>query len=191
MNDLHSLSDQELISIAITRGAKDERAFNELFHRYHLFVSRVLYRYFPLAEDVEDLTQEVFFKAYRGLGQFGGRSSLKTWLFSIANNTAKNELRNRSRRPALAENSVDEFEEFLPDESQDSLKALFRREDFLMSFAQMEAHEQQVLLLKDVEGLSYEEIARRLQISLSASKMRVQRARQTLRKIYQEQDHER
>lgn len=191
MDDLRSLSDQELISLAIVRGTKDERPFTELFHRYHLFVSRVLYRYFPLTEDVEDLTQEVFFKAYRGLKEFHGRSSLKTWLFSIASNTAKNEIRNRSRRPALIENPLDEIAGQLRDETKNEPHALFQQQqDFSASFARLEPRDQEILLFKDIESLSHEEISQRLHISVSASKMRVQRARQTMKKLYQEQDYE-
>lgn len=187
---LSNLTDQELVSLCQARSGKDERPFAELFRRYHLFVRRVLFRYFIREQDVEDLTQEVFLRAYHGLQQFAGRSSLKTWLFSIAANSAKNELRKRSRRPAIIEQALLEFEEQLPDFSVPDYQYIFRQQAFEKSFSQLAPAEQQILQLKDIDELTYQEIAGHLNISVSAAKMRVQRARLAMKTFYQENTYE-
>ena len=190
MNDLSHLTDTELVSLCLARSSKDERPFSEIFHRYHTFVERVLFRYFSREQDVEDMAQEVFFKAYRSLEQFEGRSSLKTWLFSIAANTAKNELRKRSRRPAVVDQSLQEMEEVLPGEAESlSQHNIHQQQAFQQVFSQLSPQEQEILLLKDVEELTYEEIASQLNLSVSAAKMRVQRARLAIKNFYQEKNH--
>ena len=187
---LSSLTDQELVSLCIARSGKDERPFAELFRRHHLFVQRVLSRYFVREQDVEDLTQEVFLSAYRGLQQFEGRSSLKTWLFSIATNSAKNELRKRSRRPSIIEQALLEIEEQFPDFAETAPQQMIRQQAFERAFSQLAPAEQQILQLKDIEELTYDEIASQLDLSVSAAKMRVQRARLAMKTFYQENTHE-
>jgi len=101
MDELNNLSDSDPVSLCIKSGSKDERPFIELFQRNTPFINRILWRYFPSEQDVEDLTKEVFFKIFRTLAQFHNRSSLKTWIFTVATNTAKNEIRGRNRRPII------------------------------------------------------------------------------------------
>ena len=186
MIDVSSLTDEELIALCLARGSKDERPITEIFHRHHAFVARVLFRYFPNEEDVEDLAQDVFFKVYRSIHTFEGRSSLKTWLFSIATNTAKNELRKRSRRPAVIDRSLQELEMQLPDSDETRPQyAIPQQEVFQQAFTQLSPDEQKILLLKDARALTYEEIASQLNLSVSAAKMRVQRARLAMRKYSQ------
>ena len=86
------LSDAALIEVCQQRGAKDDRPFQELFRRYQSVVWRVCYSYMRNREDAEDLTQDVFFKVYRNLYQFEGRSSFKTWVYRVAINTCQNEI---------------------------------------------------------------------------------------------------
>jgi len=67
MDELDSLTDEELVALCLERGSKDDRPFAELFQRHYALVKRVAYRCFPHELDSEDLAQEVFFKAYRSL----------------------------------------------------------------------------------------------------------------------------
>ena len=191
MDTLSNLTDPELTALCLARSGKDERPFAELFRRHHLFVERALFRYFPREQDVEDLSQEVFFKAYRSLAQFEGRSSLKTWLFSIATNTAKNELRNRARRPNLSDKSLQDMGEFLFDHDQTQPQHLSHEQQVLQqAFSKLSMQEQEILLLKDVQEMTYEEISSQLNLSVSATKMRVQRARLAMKKQVQENEYE-
>ena len=73
-------SDADLVTLWQTRGARDDRPFQELFRRHQHLVWRICYSYIRHSQDAEDLTQEVFLKAYRSLDAFEGRSSFKTWI---------------------------------------------------------------------------------------------------------------
>ena len=108
------LSDAELVALFQARDGRDDRPFRELFRRYQQVVWRACYGMMRNSRDAEDLTQEVFFKAYRNLTKFEGRSSFKTWIYRIAINTSQNEIRRRSRRAQEAETAVEDMAEYLP-----------------------------------------------------------------------------
>lgn len=182
------LSDAELVTLFQAREGRDDRPFRELFRRYQQVVWRACYGMMRNSRDAEDLTQEVFFKAYRSLTKFEGRSSFKTWIYRIAINTSQNEIRRRSRRAQEAETAIEDMAEYLP--SNNSLEAtiLARQQRYLLqqAMASLRPEEYEVLYLKDVEERPYAEIAEQLNISLSAAKMRVQRARLALRVAYRQ-----
>lgn len=181
--DLAQASDERLIELALDRGDRDDRPFAELFRRHHNNVWRLCYRYLKDPQDAEDLTQEVFFRAYRALHAFEGKAAFKTWLYRIAANACLNELRRRQRQPVLAQPTFEDMEPALPATlgveaealSQTTLREAWRR---------LAPHEREVLYLREVEDCSYEEIAARLGIGLSAAKMRVQRARRALQAAF-------
>lgn len=181
------LTDEELIALCQARGTRDERPFQELFRRHQKMVWRVCYSYTRHPQDAEDLTQEVFFKVYRHLSSFEGRSAFKTWLYRIAANTAQNELRRRSRRPQVSGTAVDELAEVLPSDVsvEAALSARHQQRLLAEAMAQLRPQEQEILTMKDVEQLPYADIADALNIGLSATKMRVQRARLALQAAYQ------
>ena len=194
LTGMSDLTDAELVSIAQERGMKDERAFHELVDRHQNTVWRVCYNFTGNGEDAEDLTQEVFLKAYRNLAKFEGRSSFKTWIYRIAINTSQNELRRRSRRPQVSQTPLETAAEFVPSsENVEETTLQHNRHEVLAdAFQQLRPEEAQVLLLKDLEGRPYAEISEMLDISLSAAKMRVQRARSALQKKYHsliDEDH--
>lgn len=174
---LPEMPDAELIALCLKRGAKDDRPFQELFRRYKMVVWRICYSYTRNAEDVEDVTQEVFFKAYRNLNKFEGRSSFKTWIYRVAINTWQNEMRRRDRRPQLVEKDTDTLAEVLP--SQQSVEATLyerqQRQYLTDALANLPVDTYEILYMKDFEERPYAEIADTLGISLSAAKMRVQR----------------
>ena len=190
MTDLTSLTDSELVALCLERKGRDERPFAEFIRRYHMLVARGLYGYFSEERDVEDLTQEIFFKIYRSLHQFEGRSSVKTWIISITRNTALNELRKRSLRPIEIEDSIEDQDEIMSIGDDLYLQKEFsKKQVYQRAFSMLNQQEQEILLLKDIEELTYETVARRLAISISAAKMRTQRARLAMKKYYQESDH--
>lgn len=182
------LTDELLVQLCKERGEKDDRPFQELMHRYQRLVWRVCYRFMGNADDAEDLTQEVFFKVYRNLGSFEGRSTFKTWLYRIAINTAQNELRSRSRRPQESDVEIDTVAEFEPSTEtvEETILEHGRRERLAAAFASLRPEDVQILRYKDIEQKQYDEIAVILGIGLSATKMRVQRARLSLQTIYQQ-----
>jgi RNA polymerase sigma-70 factor, ECF subfamily len=183
---LAEISDSALIEVCQTRGAKDDRPFQELFRRYQSVVWRVCYSTMRNRQDAEDLTQEVFFKVYRSLHQFEGRSAFKTWVYRVAINSCQNEIRRRSRRPQEAETEMEVIAEIMPSGKsvEKEYQEKYKRELLAQALANLEPGVSEVLYMKDMEERPYHEIANLLQIGVSAAKMRVQRARLALQIQY-------
>lgn len=192
MRNLSELSDADLIALSQKRGAKDERPFQELFRRHQTTVYRICYSYIRHAQDAEDLTQDVFLKAYRSLNSFEGRSSFKTWISRIAINSCKNETRRRSRRPQLSETDVDTMADALPSAETTESEWSARRQYELLNSAlgDLDPDVLEILVLKDLEQRPYAEIAEKLGISVSAAKMRAQRARVKLQQQFKQLENQ-
>ena len=187
-SELVELSDKALVQLCKTRGIADQRPFTVLFRRYQDYVWRICYRYVHNREDAEDLMQEVFFKAYRGLPDFKGDSSLKTWLSRISVNASLNKLRHWDRRPQESGESIEELLEFMPQDADAVPNWVQNPKAQIMSqvLKELDSEEIELIQMKDLEELTYQEISQKLGISLSAAKMRVHRARLALRTAYSE-----
>ena len=187
---LTELSDAALIEVCQQRGTKDDRPFQELFRRYQSVVWRVCYSYMRNRQDAEDLTQDVFFKVYRSLNQFEGRSSFKTWLYRVAINTCQNEIRRRGRRPQEAETEMETIAEIMPSGQsvEKAYQANHKQQLLAQALANLAFDASEILYLKDMEERPYNEIADMLGIGVSAAKMRVQRARLALQAQYRTLD---
>ena len=181
---LRAQSDADLVSTYL-RG--DERAFEVLVERYQGRLLNFIYRTVGDRERAEDLVQEVFVRVYRHLGRFDRSKKFSTWIYTIASNLAKNELRNRSRNPLVFFQSLAkglagdderpiEFEDsrLLPD---DLYHKRHLREVVEESVARLPAHHRQVFVLRELEGKSYEEIAEITRCNLGTVKSRLNRAR--------------
>ncbi|MSP13143.1 MAG: sigma-70 family RNA polymerase sigma factor [Chloroflexi bacterium] len=163
------------------------RAFNELVRTYQSLVYNVAYRILGEGEAAADVTQEAFFSAYRAIGDFRG-GSFKAWLLRIVTNSAYDHLRRKKRRPqtSLEELLEEEGEahEILPDpgvgpEAQAMQKELGR---IIQRGIDALPEEQKIMvILSDVQGLSYEEIADITGTNLGTVKSRLSRARGRLR----------
>jgi RNA polymerase sigma-70 factor (ECF subfamily) len=186
--NLAELTDQALVDLCKTRGAKDDRPFEELFRRHQAAVWRVCYYFLGDAHDAEDIVQDVFFKACRGLLGFESRASFRTWINQIAINTCKNELRMRSRRPAVVEEELGDVREPIEmvEGSDRRWQGTTGREELAQALEMLHPDQFTALQLRDLESRSYAEVAHMLGISQSAAKMRVQRARLALRSTLQQ-----
>ncbi len=161
----------------------DADAFGELVTRYqHRIVNFTL----TLTSDranAEDLAQETFLRAYRGLASFRGTSSFKTWLYQIATNVARTHTaKRRTRREELADDSAASarrFEEAATDEDIESRAILRQRLDAALASLPIELRE--AVVLRDVEGLEYREISTALGVPMGTVESRIFRARQRLR----------
>jgi len=185
---LTDLPDDELVALCQAQGSGDDRPIQELLHRYQNMVWRVCYSFMRNPQDAEDLTQEVFLRVYRSLPHFEGRSSLKTWIYRIALNTCKNEIRHRSRRPQTAEADVQTLADVLPapTTTEGEWQQINTRGQLAVAFSRLRPEEYDILTLRDVEERPYTEIAEMLSINLSAAKMRAKRAREALKlNLYQ------
>ena len=132
----------------------------------------------------EDAAQETFFKAYQALPAFRGQSAFSTWLYRIASNHCLDLLRKRQREQtesweALVEESGEQIQE-LRTTPHDPKTALANTELVQRALAQLSPDYRLILTLREIEGLSYEELAEALHCSLDAIKARLRRARQEL-----------
>jgi len=177
--------DQELVERA-QRG--DKRAFGLLVEKYQRKLGRLLSRMIRDPAEVEDVVQEAFIKAYRALPNFRGDSAFYTWLYRIGINTAKNYLVALGRRPRVSnEIEVEDAENF---EDGDELRTIATPETELMSkqIAQtvnetVEALPEELrtaITLREIEGLSYEEIASLMGCPIGTVRSRIFRARETI-----------
>lgn len=181
------LSDELLAERYLAGGRTEDSLFARLVRRRRNDVWRVCFSFFGNHQDAEDMTQEVFFTAYRKLAQFGGRSSLRTWLHRIAANTCKNELRRRSRRPRAREGDAD-FPETLPHPGSSTEEALLLEERHRLlgrALGLLPVEDARLLRLVELEARPYADLATELGLSLSGVKMRVLRARLALQRVYQ------
>lgn len=183
-NGLGADTDKELVR-RVRRG--DGKAFDLLYLRYRHKVSGLVARYLNNVEDVEDITQEAFIKAYRALPRFRGESAFYTWLYRIAVNTAKNHLASRHQRIQTVELDADdadggEFTAALRDDEdpadnlqRDELKAAIDR-----AIAALPEDLRSALTLREFNGLSYAEIADVLHCPIGTVRSRIFRAREAV-----------
>lgn len=178
--------DQQLVERA-QRG--DKRAFDLLVVKYQRKLARLLSQFIRDAAEVEDVTQETFIKAYRSLSSFRGDSAFYTWLYRIGINAAKNFLVAQKRRASTTTNEFDiEAAENFEEGSQ--LRELSTPENELMSkqIAQTVHQALQALpeelrsaiTLREIEGLSYEEIASIMSCPTGTVRSRIFRAREAI-----------
>ena len=184
----------EEASIIAELKSGSEEAYAWLITHYHQPIYSLVYRILSDPADAADTTQEVFLKVFRGMKRFNGESSLKTWLYRIAIHEASNQ-----RRWWFRHKSKETTMEASPDENGNSYGICDTLVDKGQSPFEQVAHEevrarvdhelQQVsepyrttVILRDIEGLSYEEIAEVLQVSLGTVKSRLIRGREALKK---------
>lgn len=177
-------TDQELVR-RIKRG--DRGAFDLLFVRYQHKILSLVGRFFSDPEEIEDIAQEAFVKAFRALPNFRGESAFYTWLYRIAINTAKNHLAVRSRRPAGVDIDVEDAQLLDgahalrdgegPEASlaRDQLAAEIER-----GIADLPDDLRSALALREFDCLSYEQIAAIMECPVGTVRSRIFRARETI-----------
>lgn len=157
----------------------DPEAFSRLYKRYQALLYSLCYRLLGTDDDAQDAVQAAFVRAFRGLSGYRRDSSLKTWLYRIAVNEAISTLRKRRKAPAELTDRSHAMR--LPDASQ----AVEERLAVNAVLQKMTPDHRIILALRFWEELSYEEIAVVMGLSLSAVKMRIQRARREFQKRYE------
>lgn len=182
-----SLTDLELVQ-RVQSG--DKRSFDVLVLKYqHKVVSLVL-RYVHDHDTAQDVAQEAFIKAYKGLKNFRGESAFYTWLYRIAINSAKNYLVSQNRR--LPDNDIDahEAEQF---EGESALKEYATPERELLTaeiqvtvskaIEDLPEDLRTAIMLRELEGMSYEEIAETMDCPIGTVRSRIFRARESIDKV--------
>lgn len=180
---LNDMTDSEVVQASLDG---DPRAFGELVQRYDQRLLNFVYRTIGDRERGQDLVQETFVRVYRHLHRFDQSKKFSTWIYTIASNLAKNELRNRSRNPlvlfqTLKKNWDADHRPLEWEDTQYKPDDLFRkrhlREKVEEAVAQLPEHHRIVFVLRELEGKTYEEIADITGCNLGTVKSRLNRAR--------------
>ncbi|MBR5236548.1 MAG: sigma-70 family RNA polymerase sigma factor [Clostridia bacterium] len=167
-------------------------AYEELIGAYENKIVNYCYMMLRNHADAEDAAQEVFVKVFRFMKNFTGQSSFSTWLYKIASNVCLDFLRKKKRQSvdavSIHQTSADGEEYVMP--ILDTAKGPYEQaqlseaQRFLAkALNELSAEQRQVIVLRDVEGLSYEEIAEIVGVAVGTVKSRINRARQSLQKI--------
>lgn len=187
-NDIRQLDDAALVNLA----QEGERAaFDELFQRYRTKVFSLSYRMTGNTTDAEDLCQEVFLQLMRKIGSFQGRSSFSTWLYRVAINRSRDFLRRKKRSPELTTHDgepiesggLDDDQRSAASEPESSAFAVEARELVHRALLELPLSLRTPLVLHELEGLQYQEVARMLHLPVGTVKSRIFRARIKLGEI--------
>lgn len=188
-HDLLAGADSEDRALVRRLCAAEEAAYEELLQRFEHPIYNLMCRLTDHPEDGADVTQEVFLKVFRSIGSFRGKSSLKTWIYRIAVNEARNHrrsfLRHRKQEVHLEPDpETAALSEWVQDPGPSPFEiALDHEAEHLIEAALTEINPgfRAALVLRDVEGMAYDEIAEILEISLGTVKSRIMRGREALK----------
>jgi RNA polymerase sigma-70 factor (ECF subfamily) len=166
--------------------SREEQArltFEDIVEQYTDFVYNLTYRILNNHADAEDATQDAFLQAYRNFGRFRGESKVSTWLYRIAVNAALMKLRKDRNKKLLTQTGYDDMELASPADGPEKLALNSELREFLeQGLDLLPPHLRTVVVLRDVQGLSNEEAARVVSLSVSSLKARLHRGRVLLRK---------
>lgn len=172
--------------------AGDREAFGELVERWQGRIHGAIVRMIRDRELARDLTQDTFLRAYQKLGGFKGGAAFGTWLYSIALNVVRSEIRRRSalkNRPPLSLDALggteDGAEYDPPDDGPTAVERLITQEQceaLLAAVAELDADQREVIVLREFQGLGYEQIAEAVGVPIGTVRSRLFRARNELRR---------
>jgi RNA polymerase sigma-70 factor (ECF subfamily) len=187
--ELASLTDSQVVQRFLDG---EQRAFGELVNRYDSRLVNFVYRTVGDRERAQDLVQETFVRVYRHLHRFDQSKKFSTWIYTIASNLAKNELRNRSRNPLVLFQTIKknwdadhrplewEDETLRPD---DLYRKRHLKEVVEKAVQELPEHHRIVFVLRELEGRTYEDIAEITDTNLGTVKSRLNRARNNFARI--------
>lgn len=181
-----NVTDQQLVE-RVQRG--DKKAFDLLVLKYQQRIVNLVSRFVRNPADALDVTQDAFIKAYRALPNFRGESAFYTWMYRIAVNTAKNHLAVQARRPQDADQDIEEIEQI---GGENALKEYATPEHLLLrdeiqetvinAIEELPEDLRIAITLREVEGLSYEDIAIAMDCPIGTVRSRIFRAREAIDK---------
>ena len=181
-------TDEQLVALAQEGNA---RAFELLVRKYQYKIIQLVSRLVG-ESDAPDVAQETFIKAYRALNGFRGQSAFYTWLYRIGINTAKNHIVSRGRRPANQDIDIADAEQYGHTEhlsDVDTPESLLLSDEIKQKVAEvihkLPADLRQAITLRELEGLSYEEIAAVMQCPIGTVRSRIFRARESIDAVVQ------
>lgn len=164
----------------------DEQAFAEIYQRYATMVYNLSLRLSGDPEEASDLTQEIFLRIFRHLAKFRGRSSLKTWIYRVALNHCRSRLGRRRPDPQPLTGPEGETVREIPDprrSPEDRAVAESEARLVAAALARVPRRFREAVTLRDLEGLSYQEIADVLRVRIGTVRSRIARGRERLREV--------
>jgi len=182
------MGERETDQILVERVQKgDKRAFDVLVGKYQHKIISLISRYVSDHAEAMDVAQEAFIKAYRALGRFRGDSAFYTWLYRIAINTAKNHLVAQGRRPPASDVDAQDAEQYQVDtrlKDRGSPEHEMLREEIEQTIHQAISNLPEdlrvAITLREMEGMSYEEIATTMDCPIGTVRSRIFRAREAI-----------
>lgn len=183
-----NVSERQVDQLLVERVQKgDKTAFDLLIHKYQHRIVSLIGRYVADPAEALDVAQEAFIKAYRAIGKFRGDSAFYTWLYRIAINTAKNWLVARNRRPPASDIDAVDAEQY---DMESRLKERATPENELMreeiekivydTIAALPEDLRTAIILREIEGMSYEDIATTMECPIGTVRSRIFRAREAI-----------
>jgi len=194
-NELAALPDHEVMARLKTASPEDVmRGFEVLVGRYKNAIVSFLFRFTGDFRTAEDLAQETFLRVFRKIHDYNSTAKFSTWLYTIASNLAKDEFKRRVRHPAksLDWRGGGDTTRDMPQAKADTTDSVpdvrlehdEARQNVNKALNLLDEHDREVLLLKDVQGLSYEEIAEVLELPMGTVKSRISRARLAFKDVW-------
>ena len=181
------LTEEKILSIIREVQSGDVNAFEDIVREYEKNVYNIALRMTGDREDALDVSQEAFLKAYHALGNFRGESKFSVWLYRIVSNACLDFLRERKRRAEVSLSVVDDEDESAEVEIRDDslspetlLERKLTREAVQRGLLSLPEDQRKILLLREIQGFSYEEIGRVLSLESGTVKSRIFRARRKL-----------
>jgi len=180
--------DDQLLIAQVKKG--DKKAFDKIVIKYQQRVTQLVARYVRDASEAQDVAQEVFIKTYKALPNFRGESAFYTWIYRIAVNTAKNYLVSKARRSSNYEvdvNDAENFEDAFKLKEGDTPEHLLLSEEIRETIQQAIEHLpdelKSAIRYRELDGMSYEEIANKMNCPVGTVRSRIFRAREAVDKI--------
>lgn len=192
------MDELELIK-KIKRGNKE--LFSDIVIKYKRVIYNHVYSFLRNKEEAEDTTQEIFATIYKNIKSFREESKLSTWIYRITVNICKNKLKQLKRK---SQNIVEEIPEWDEDSEENPIEEKLKDKDeknpdnvlvsneirkiIFKRMGELAEEQRKVLILRDIDGLSYEEIGKILKLSVAAVKSKILRARENLREKLKKDD---
>lgn len=194
-DELASLPDHELMArLKAAPAAEVMTGFEVLVGRYKNAIVSFLFRFTSDFRTAEDLAQETFLRVFKKIHDYNNAAKFSTWLYTIASNLAKDEFKRRARHPAksLDWKGGGQTTRDIPQVKADTTDSVPDvqlehdevRKNVNKALGILEEHDREILLLKDVQGLSYEEIAQVLDLPMGTVKSRISRARTAFKDVW-------
>lgn len=202
MSDVERLPDGRIVEIlqesrqGPTGGDSFDRAFGELMRRYKGAIVTYLARYVGDLKTAEDLAQETFVRVFRRIEAYDSRARFSTWLYTIASNLAKDEFKRRKRHPAMSfdwqSSGTDDTTRSIPmlEDAEESPERVALQTETSQrvqeTLHRLDEDDREVLILREIQGLKYEEVAEIMGVPLGTVKSRIARARLAFKQVWEQ-----